>query len=116
MSIHLEIRRVAETRKILDRLSSDLSGQPMHDAVDSASRLVQTDARKFSPVVTGRLRGSIAQTVTRDGATVQGVIGSEVVYAPVVERRKRYLSRAFEENRSRIVQLIAAAVAGMVRR
>lgn len=46
---------------------------------------VTRDAKKNAPVDTGRLRASITPSVQIKQATVEGVVGSNVVYAPTME-------------------------------
>ena len=120
--ISLEIRGLEETQRKMEQIVRDLHGAPMLQAMRNATLLVQRDARKNAPVDTGRLRASIVPEVRPHGRDVQGIIGSNVKYAPHQEfgtRRgligKRYLQRALEANAERIKRLIGSAVGKIVK-
>ena len=57
----------------------------MINAMRDSTLYVTRDAKKNAPVDTGRLRASITPEVSTAGETVQGVVGSNVMYAPYVE-------------------------------
>jgi HK97 gp10 family phage protein len=63
----------------------DLRGTPIQNAMRDATLLVTRDAKKNSPVDTGRLRASITPQVDVSAETVRGIVGSNVTYAPYVE-------------------------------
>jgi phage gpG-like protein len=79
-----ELRGLRETQKKLVQAAKDLQGGPLLRAMRDATLLVQRDARIASPVDTGRLRASITPSVTY-GEPMQGVVGSNVKYAPFME-------------------------------
>lgn len=71
-----------------NRMSAIITGmrgtqflQGMRDAVTT----VVGDARLLAPVDSGRLKNSIIGDVLASGRTVQGVIGSNMSYAPYME-------------------------------
>lgn len=122
MSIRAEVKGLRELQRELVRIARSIAGPPIVQAVKKATLLVQRDARINAPVDTGRLRASIVPVVTSAGKEVRGVVGSNVVYAPFQEFGTRrglkgrfYLTRAFEKNKDRIVKLIDAAVARIVK-
>jgi HK97 gp10 family phage protein len=51
----------------------------------TATMIIQRDAKIGAPVDTGRLRASITPSVADLGDVVQGVVGSNVTYAPYME-------------------------------
>lgn len=158
--IAVEIRNLEETQREMERIVQELHGEPMLNAMRTATLLVQRDARIFAPVDTGRLRASIVPEVRVQGKDVMGVVGSNVFYAPYMEfgtgafgkggshfpppsaldvwarrhglpngfvvaraiwrrgglKGRKYLQRAFEQNKGRIQQLIGSAVAKIIRK
>ncbi len=85
MSISFEIRGLKETEKRMERIETDLSGDPMLNAMGKATMMVTASAKRFAPVDTGRLRASITPEVRSTPTEVIGVVGSNVKYAPYVE-------------------------------
>lgn len=83
--ISAEIKGLKETQRNLEKAVQDLRGTPMVNAMRDATLIIDRDAKKNAPVDTGRLRASIIPEVTTIGETVQGVIGSNVKYAPYME-------------------------------
>lgn len=83
--ISAEIKGLKETQRNLEQAVRDLHGTPILNAMRDATLLITRDAKKNAPVDTGRLRASITPEVTTTGETVQGVVGSNVKYAPYVE-------------------------------
>ncbi|KPJ77284.1 MAG: hypothetical protein AMJ81_00035 [Phycisphaerae bacterium SM23_33] len=86
-----------------------------------ATLLVERHAKINAPVDTGRLRASITPEVRQQSNTVQGVVGSNVVYAPFQELGwttakgtkvpgKKYLERALKDNANRIFDLLGRVV------
>ena len=57
----------------------------MLEAMRDATLYVQRDAKIYAPVDTGRLRASITPSVRSAADGIQGVIGSNVKYAPYME-------------------------------
>ena len=81
----LEVDGAKETAADLRRVDGDLSGGPMVDGMRQATLIVTRDAKLNAPVDTGLLRASITPAVEVKGATVEGVVGSNVAYAPYME-------------------------------
>jgi HK97 gp10 family phage protein len=78
-----------ETEEDLDRMQRELTGSPMLNAMRDAAMLVTRDAKRLAPVDTGRLRASITPDVRKVSSGFEGVVGSNVVYAPYVETGTR---------------------------
>ena len=119
-AIHLEIAGLKETQAKMEQVVRDVGGTPMRDAMRTATLLVVRDAKLNAPVDTGRLRASITPEVRAMTKTVQGIVGSNVVYAPFQElgtRRMKgrfYLRRAIESNLTKIRELLSRAVGAIV--
>lgn len=85
MDIQVELRGLRETRDKMEQTARDLHGQPMLDGMRIATLLVTRNAKTNSPVDQGKLKSSIAPDVRAEGREVQGVVGSNLKYAPYVE-------------------------------
>ena len=122
MTVEIEIQGIEEVSRKMDQMAEDIQGTPMEMGMRDATMLVTRQARINAPVDTGRLRASIAPEVRQQGRTVQGIVGSNVRYAPFQEYGtdrtpgKRYLQRAFEDNIEKIKALIGDVVARIVRK
>jgi len=81
----ITVEGLKELQAKAEQMTRDLSGSPMVNAMREATLRVTADAKRLSPVDTGRLRASIAPEVIVKGETVQGIVGSNVVYAPYME-------------------------------
>lgn len=120
--IDVEVTGIIEVQRKMTQIATDLYGVPMVDAFRRASLLVTRDARINAPVDTGRLRASITPEVIADETMMQGIVGSNVTYAPYQElgtrfmQGKFYLRRALEANTASIIQEINDAVAGIIRK
>lgn len=127
--VSIEVRGLEEVQRKLEQVVKDLRGRPMVEGMREATLMVQRDAKLNAPVKTGRLQASITPQVqvsgARGGQRIQGIVGSNVVYAPYQEERTTmqagrrgggYLRRAFEANRDRIVRLLGKVVAHIVRK
>ena len=114
MAISVKVRGTEEVQKKLSQVMKDLQGPPLKKAMEKATLIVTRDAKIYSPVDTGRLRASITPEVVASGKTVKGIVGSNVLYAPFQESRKKYLYRGLVENAQRIYQIFADAVTGIV--
>jgi len=84
-AIDVEIRGLEETQKKAEQLVREIFGPPMLDAMRDATLYVVGDAKKLAPVDTGRLRASITPAIRSSAEGIQGVIGSNVHYAPYME-------------------------------
>lgn len=85
VKISAEIKGLKETQRNLEQAIRDLRGTPMLNAMRDATLYIDRDAKKNAPVDTGRLRASITPEVRAQGETIEGVVGSNVTYAPYVE-------------------------------
>ncbi|NIQ88964.1 MAG: HK97 gp10 family phage protein [Deltaproteobacteria bacterium] len=115
--IRMEVEGLKEVQKAMTQAVKDLRGDPMRQGMAKATLLVQRDGRRNAPVDTGRLRSSITPEVVMQGQIVQGIVGSNVEYAPYQEfgtRRgvpaRRYLQRALEANADKIFRLLGRVV------
>lgn len=84
MNVRAEIKGLRETQKRLTEAVRQLAGPGLIQPMRNATLLVQRDARINAPVDTGRLRASITPDV-RMSNVVEGVVGSNVKYAPYME-------------------------------
>lgn len=122
MSVKAEIKGLREAQKKIEQVIKDLRGTPFLQAMRDATLIVQRAAKINAPVDTGRLRSSITPEIRNFNNVVQGVVGSNVEYAPKIEKpgrvrrsgRRPYLQPAFEENREKIIKLINLAVGRIV--
>jgi len=93
-------------------------------AMTKASIDVEGWAKQNAPVDTGRLRSSIASQVKTTFGEIQGVIGSNVVYAPYVEApgpvrrtgRRPYLQPAVEEHQQEILKTFEGIFSELAKR
>lgn len=83
--LDVEVRGLKEAQADMERMVSELHGPPMLQGMRDATLLVQRAARENAPVDTGRLRASILPEVRTMHNEIQGVVGSNVEYAPFVE-------------------------------
>jgi HK97 gp10 family phage protein len=83
--IKAEIKGLKEVQAKMEQVVRDITGTPMLNAMRKATLIVMRDARKNAPVDRGRLRASITPEVVTQANVVQGIVGSNVVYAPFVE-------------------------------
>jgi HK97 gp10 family phage protein len=149
-TVDIEVKGLIETQRNMERMVRDLHGAPMLEAMRTATLVVQRDAKINAPVDSGRLRASITPEVRAMGDEIQGVVGSNVVYAPYVElgtrphfppiqalevwasrhgmtaflvaraiarkgtKAHKFLTRAFEDNRQRIIDILERGVKKIV--
>lgn len=96
--------------KIKDKEVIQQLEQRLEQKMKEACVLVQDSAKQRCPVDTGRLQGSLTYQVQKDGNEVEGLVGTNVEYAPYVEVRKPFLKLAGDENRDRILQLFQGLI------
>ena len=89
MAIETEIRGLQELQAEAERITLELHGPPMLEAMRDCALLVHNEAKRLAPVDTGRLRASITPEVRGDGKVVQGIVGSNVQYAAYMEAGTR---------------------------
>lgn len=112
----LSIRGLKETQANMERIIKELEGRPIDKAMKDGASLIQQDAKRNVPVLTGRLRASIAAQVVTQGKVTKGLVGSDVTYAPFVEygtrrmRARRFLRDALENKEREAVRLVEIAV------
>jgi len=75
----------ADAQRKMEQVARDLYGAPMVKAFQFSSLLVVRDGMINAPVDTGRLRSSITASIEADEETIQGVVGSNLAYAPHME-------------------------------
>lgn len=88
MPVRTEIHGLNETRQTMENIAEGLTGREMVETMYQALNILGNDAKRFSPVDTGRLRSSIKGDVTKAGFPVkrlQGIIGSPISYAGFME-------------------------------
>jgi len=122
VDIKTEVRGLKEVQEKMTQVVRDLTGDPMLKGMAKATLIVQRDARKNAPVDRGPLRASITpQVVTVAPREVQGIVGSNVKYAPYQELGTRPFTPPwipiFEWARRKLKgdKKGAAALAGAVR-
>ena len=95
--MNIDIQDLEEVQKKMEQVVSDIDGEPMMKAIRIATLLVQSKAKKNlkawkapggqdnAGVDTGRLRASITPEVRNKSKVIQGIVGSNVEYAPYQE-------------------------------
>lgn len=71
-------------RKAINNLDKDLF-DGFVEGIDEAMRILEDEAKKTAPVLTGRLRESIKSGTTVTGRRIYGWVGSDVIYARIQE-------------------------------
>ena len=91
-AISVEVKGLKETQAALEKVTQEMSGSRMFNAVRRATLKVERSAKKNAPVNTGRLRAAITPVVNvnRTGFlglshSIEGVVGSNVAYAAAAE-------------------------------
>src|SRR5512139_572694 len=84
-SIDIEVKGLIELQRKTEQMVSDLHGAPILDAMRDSVLIVTRGAKQNAPVDTGRLRASITPGVSEMGDNIEGVVGSNVTYAPYME-------------------------------
>lgn len=85
----IEINGMIETQEKINQVVTDLRGPAFLDGMRRATALVSADAKRLSPVDSGRLRASLMPEIRQEGRTTLGVVGSNVEYAAAVELGSR---------------------------
>jgi len=128
----IDVKELERIQREIEAKVMALSGPEMFAAMRNATMAVLRDAKIFAPVDTGRLRASLTPSVDDLGDVIQGVVGSNVEYAPYQEfgtgskfgvayqpRPGRqggrfYLLRALNANLNRFKKIVSAAVKRIV--
>ncbi len=80
--------------------------------MNKAVMLVEGDAKRLAPVDTGRLHASIASRVEGNDKQIEGIVGTNVEYAPFQEfgthkmAAHPFLFPALESNKNKIVDIL----------
>lgn len=88
MPFRVKFEGLLEAQRAMRRTAEALHGTEMVRAMERATIVVERAAKKNAPVDTGRLRSSITHAVRTTGLinpTVQGIVGTNVAYAPFIE-------------------------------
>lgn len=85
--IDASAKGLAETKRKVEQVIADVHGEPVLQAFRSATVRMANTAKTLAPVDRGQLRSSIVSEVrlSRDGKTVEGVVGSNKKYAAYQE-------------------------------
>lgn len=71
--------------KVIEKIEKLSNTSQLQDAMMKACLVVERDAKKACPVMTGELRASITSQVEGDGTEIKGQVGSPLMYANYVE-------------------------------
>lgn len=77
----------------------------MNLAMETAVTMISADTKLLCPVDSGTLKRSYIHDVQVDESnsyTVTGAVGTNVEYAPFVDKKKPHLSKAVDMNKKRI--------------
>lgn len=85
LELDAKVTNLGDARKDVERKMKELMGAPMVQTVRNATLLIQRSSRINAPVDTGRLRASITPSVVSGVNEIQGIVGSNVKYAPYME-------------------------------
>jgi len=81
----VDVKDLRRVQREIEQKIKDLHGSEMLMAIRTATLIVQRDAKINAPSNTGRLRASITPAVYSHAESIEGVVGSNVTYAPYVE-------------------------------
>lgn len=84
-NVKVEVKGLKETQQKMMQVVRDLTGSPMQVGMAKATMVVQRSAMKDAPKDRGTLRASIHPEVATRANIVQGIVGSNVKYAPAQE-------------------------------
>jgi hypothetical protein len=84
-NVKVEVKGLKETQQKMTQVVRDLTGNPMQAGMAKATLIVQRSAAKDAPVDRGVLRASIHPEVAVRANVIQGIVGSNVKYAPMQE-------------------------------
>jgi len=85
MDLEAEIKELEETQKRMEEAVAALQGPPFAMGMARATLRVQRSAKQKAPVSDGILRASITPEVRKTADGWEGVVGSNVKYAPYQE-------------------------------
>jgi len=81
----LDVSDLKRVQQELEQKIAETHGSEMLMTMRNMTLMIQRDAKINAPVDTGRLRASITPTVAQMGDIIEGVVGSNVTYAPYME-------------------------------
>lgn len=108
-------KEIQQKIKALEKDASDA----LRKVVEKTVVRVEKNAKRLSPVDTGRLRASIAYEVKSESNKHQGRVGTNVEYAPIVEfggairKPKPFLFPAAKQSLDFFIRLIDSAIKGL---
>jgi len=85
MDIDIEVKGLIELQRKTEAMIADLHGAPILNAMRDSVLQIDRDAKKNAPVSDGILRASILPGVRMSGSEVEGVVGTDLNYAPYME-------------------------------
>jgi phage gpG-like protein len=85
VAIKGQAKGLVQTKRNMEKTVAGLHGPDFLKAMQEVTLTVANDAKRLAPVDTGRLRASITPEVRQVANFTQGVVGSNVVYAPYME-------------------------------
>lgn len=100
MKYSVKFRGVEKFKRNIDKYSKKVQDKAKVQVIKSSIN-IHSNAKKDTPVKTGRLRGSIDHTLSFD--KLEATVGTNVHYAPYVEAKKPYLYPATEKERASFV-------------
>jgi hypothetical protein len=80
-------------------------------AITECCLMVEADAKLDCPVDTGTLRRSITHDVKQDDHKTIGSVGTNVEYAPWVDRKQPFLTSSIDRNMESVKRKIAEVLA-----
>jgi len=83
--IDIEVKGLIQLQRKTEQMVADLHGAPILDAMRDSVLIITRGAKQNAPVDTGRLRASITPGVSETSDGAEGVVGSNVAYAPYME-------------------------------
>jgi HK97 gp10 family phage protein len=116
-----QVKGIDELTRKLAALAKKATPQQLEAALRSGALLIEGDAKRLAPYLTGTLRRSIHTETSSDRGGAQARVGTNVEYAPHLEfgtRRQRpqpYLRPAFDGAKNRVRQEVADALKDMVK-
>lgn len=81
-----------------------------HNAVEKGVSLIEADAKTTVNVDTGNLRRNITHNTESDDNKTVGEVGTNVEYAPYVERKYPFLEPSVDSNIGNIKKIIIDAM------
>ena len=80
------------------------------NAMGAAMKMLQAETQMLCPVKTGTLRRSYQSTAEAQAGKICGAVGSNVEYAIWADLRTPHLTRAVDENRMAVQQMLTDAL------